>query len=52
MAAAVARLLTDRPLAARLADAGRHRAVTEFSRVAMVRRFEEFYARLIHDREG
>jgi glycosyltransferase involved in cell wall biosynthesis len=50
MAAAIARLLKDRPLAARLAHAGRQRAVNEYSRAAMVRRFEDFYARLIHDR--
>jgi glycosyltransferase involved in cell wall biosynthesis len=50
LAGAIARLLRDPALAARLAEAGRRRAVEEYSRAAMVRRFEEFYARLIHGR--
>jgi L-malate glycosyltransferase len=46
LAAAVARLLADRRLARRLGDSARRRAAAEFSRPAMVRRFEEFYAGL------
>jgi glycosyltransferase involved in cell wall biosynthesis len=48
LARAIARLLADRTLALRLAGAARVRAQQEFSRAAMVRRFEDFYTRLIH----
>jgi glycosyltransferase involved in cell wall biosynthesis len=43
LAAAIARLLDDRPLACRLGSAARRRATGRFSRAAMIRRFEEFY---------
>jgi glycosyltransferase involved in cell wall biosynthesis len=46
LAAAMNRLLCDLPLASRLASAARRRAREEFSREAMVRRFEVFYQRL------
>jgi hypothetical protein len=32
----------------RLANAARRRASQDYSRAAMVRRFEDFYGRLIH----
>jgi glycosyltransferase involved in cell wall biosynthesis len=48
MAAAIARLLADRALACRLSEAARRRAVGRYSRPAMVRRFEEFYTRLVY----
>jgi glycosyltransferase involved in cell wall biosynthesis len=43
LARAIDRLLTDRPLACRLATAARKRAAAEFGREAMVRRFQDFY---------
>ncbi len=43
----IARLLRDPPLARRLGAAARQRANEHFSRPAMVRRFEEFYTRLV-----
>jgi glycosyltransferase involved in cell wall biosynthesis len=46
LAAAVGRLLADRALATRLAAAARRRAVRDFSRRAMVQRFERFYVSL------
>jgi glycosyltransferase involved in cell wall biosynthesis len=46
LAKAIARLLTDRRLAARLGAAARSRAKERYSREAMVRRFEDFYASL------
>lgn len=46
LAAAIRRLLDDRALAGRLAAAARQRVETEFSRAAMVRRFEAFYEEL------
>jgi glycosyltransferase involved in cell wall biosynthesis len=48
LADAIARLLLDPVLSTRLGTAARKRAVEEYSRAAMVRRFEEFYTRLIH----
>src|ERR1700751_3099138 len=48
LAAAMDRLLTDRSLACRLAEAARERAVKRYSRSAMVRRFESFYTRLVY----
>jgi glycosyltransferase involved in cell wall biosynthesis len=48
MAAAIARLLADRALAGRLAEAARRRAVERYGRRAMVRRFEDFYTRLVY----
>jgi glycosyltransferase involved in cell wall biosynthesis len=51
LAAAIGRLAADRPLAARLAWAARCRACQEYSRSAMVRRFEEFYTRLVFQTE-
>ncbi len=50
LAAAIARLLADRDLASRLAESARQRAVERYSRPAMVRRFEEFYTRLVYSR--
>jgi glycosyltransferase involved in cell wall biosynthesis len=50
LAAAIARLLADRGLASRLAESARRRAVERYSRPAMVRRFEEFYTRLVYSR--
>jgi len=47
LADALERLLNDPALAARLGAAARRRAVESFSRTAMCRRFEDFYARLI-----
>jgi len=47
LAAAVARLLEDRPLAARLAAAARQRACQRFSRNAMVARYQQFYLNLL-----
>lgn len=46
LARAIDRLLGDRPLALRLAAAARKRARERFSREAMVRKFEDFYASL------
>jgi glycosyltransferase involved in cell wall biosynthesis len=48
LAGAVARLLSDRPLARRLGLGARQRAAERYSRPAMVRRFEDLYGRLIH----
>jgi glycosyltransferase involved in cell wall biosynthesis len=47
LANAIARLLRDRPLARKLAVSARRRASEQYSRAAMVRRFEEFYTGLI-----
>jgi L-malate glycosyltransferase len=49
LAAALDRLLRDPALACRLAAAARRRAHEEFSREAMVRRFEAFYLRLCQE---
>jgi glycosyltransferase involved in cell wall biosynthesis len=43
LAAAVGALLADRDLACRLGTAARERAREQFSRAAMVRRFEDFF---------
>jgi glycosyltransferase involved in cell wall biosynthesis len=51
LAAAIGRLLADRALAHRLAEAARQRAVERYGRPAMVRRFEEFYTRLVYSRQ-
>jgi glycosyltransferase involved in cell wall biosynthesis len=48
LADAIGRLMSDRPLAARLGEAARARAIRRFGRAAMVQRFENYYARLIH----
>jgi glycosyltransferase involved in cell wall biosynthesis len=50
LAAAIARLVADRALAGRLAEAARRRAIERYSREAMVRRFEDFYTRLVYSR--
>jgi glycosyltransferase involved in cell wall biosynthesis len=50
LAGAIARLLSDRPLARRLGLAARQRSSDRYSRQAMVRRFEDLYGRLIHAR--
>jgi L-malate glycosyltransferase len=47
LAEAIGRLLEDRELARRLGTAARQRALESYSRAAMVRRFEEFYEKLI-----
>jgi L-malate glycosyltransferase len=47
LARAVARLLREPELAARLAREGRRRVEAHYSREAMVRRFERFYLRLV-----
>jgi glycosyltransferase involved in cell wall biosynthesis len=47
LAGAVSRLLGDPALARRLAGAARRRARERYSRAAMVRRFEDFYTRLV-----
>jgi glycosyltransferase involved in cell wall biosynthesis len=49
LAEAIQRLLTDRELALRLGEAARDRAFTYYSRASMVRRFEDFYERLLRD---
>ncbi|HEY7158879.1 MAG TPA: glycosyltransferase [Gemmataceae bacterium] len=49
LANAIARLLDDRELARRLGEAARRRALECFSRAAMMRRFEDFYAGLLPD---
>jgi glycosyltransferase involved in cell wall biosynthesis len=49
LASAIRRLLDDRAVARRLGDSARLRAQERYSRAAMVRRFEEFYSRLVHD---
>src|SRR5262249_45057347 len=46
LASGIARLLTDRALAARLGAAARRRAIERYGREAMVRRFEGFYESL------
>jgi glycosyltransferase involved in cell wall biosynthesis len=51
LAKAVARLLSDRELAARLGQAARRRVEQRYSRVAMVRRFEAFYLDLVEGRQ-
>jgi L-malate glycosyltransferase len=52
LAAAIDRLLRDRRLAARLGEAARRRARERYSREAMVRRFEDFYERLMNGWES
>lgn len=47
LADAIGRLLADPGLAADLGASGRRRAEREYSRAAMVRRFEEFYQQLV-----
>jgi glycosyltransferase involved in cell wall biosynthesis len=47
LATAIDCLLGDRALASRLGEAARRRARQRYSREAMVRRFEEFYASLV-----
>jgi glycosyltransferase involved in cell wall biosynthesis len=47
LAAAIARLLEDRALAARLGTAARRRVQEKYSREVMVRRFEDFYQQLV-----
>jgi glycosyltransferase involved in cell wall biosynthesis len=44
---AIARLLADRSSAQRLGEAARRRALEQYSRAAMVQRFEDFYEGLI-----
>jgi glycosyltransferase involved in cell wall biosynthesis len=46
LAAAIARLLEDRPLAARLGATARQRAFAEYSVEAQARRYEDFYCEL------
>jgi glycosyltransferase involved in cell wall biosynthesis len=50
LAKALRRLLRDRDLASRLGEAARRRAREQFSREAMVRRFEDFYVNLAEHR--
>jgi glycosyltransferase involved in cell wall biosynthesis len=50
LAEAIGRLLDDRHLARRLGEAARQRARERYSRAAMVRRFEDFYERLVPGR--
>src|SRR5262249_4735618 len=52
LAAAIGRLLSDLALASRLGAAARARARGRYGREAMVRRFEEFYTRLIAKTAG
>lgn len=52
LAAAIRRLVTDRDLARRLGVAARRRAMEQYSRPAMVRRFEAFYLQLMADPRG
>ena len=47
LAEAIGSLLADRELARRLGAAARRRSQDRYSRAAMVRRFEEFYANLV-----
>jgi glycosyltransferase involved in cell wall biosynthesis len=49
LAAAIGRLLSDTELARRLGQAARLRVEEQYSREAMVQRFEEFYVRLLTD---
>jgi glycosyltransferase involved in cell wall biosynthesis len=46
LATAIHRLLVDRQYAQRLGDAARQRAISEYGRASMVKRFEEFYQKL------
>lgn len=46
LAEAIGRLVRDRALARRCGESARRRAVEQYSRAAMVRRFEAFYTRL------
>jgi glycosyltransferase involved in cell wall biosynthesis len=48
LAEAIGQLLTDRGLARRLGESARRRAVERYGREAMVRRFEDFYQRLLN----
>jgi len=48
LAAAIARLLANRPLTRRLALTARQRAIERYSRQAMVRRFEDLYVSLVN----
>jgi len=50
LAQAIGRLLDDSPLADRLAEAARRKAEAQYSRQAMVRRFEGFYTDLMAGR--
>jgi glycosyltransferase involved in cell wall biosynthesis len=52
LAAAIARLVTQPLLARRLGEAARERACAQYSRAAMVRRFEAFYTHLVSPAEG
>ncbi len=54
VAAAIARLLEDRPFAASLGIKARQRAAHRYSREAMLRRYEDFYLNLVrsHRRQG
>jgi glycosyltransferase involved in cell wall biosynthesis len=52
LAEAIQRLLDDRELARRLGAAAQRRACGQFSREAMIRRFEEFYVSLVMDAAG
>jgi glycosyltransferase involved in cell wall biosynthesis len=47
LAEAIGRLLDDRALARRMAEAALRRALEQYSREAMVRRFEDFYESLV-----
>jgi glycosyltransferase involved in cell wall biosynthesis len=53
LADSICRLVTNRTLAMRLAESARRRAREEYSREAMIRRFEDFYTHLVFrtDRE-
>ena len=51
LAGAIRRLADDRSLSARLARSARQRATARYSREAMVRRFEDFYVRLVNGGE-
>lgn len=50
LASAIRRCVEDKSLAFRLAQSARERIMGRYSRKAMVRRFEDFYTRLVHGR--
>jgi glycosyltransferase involved in cell wall biosynthesis len=52
LAQAIGRLLSEPVLAQRLGEAARHRAWQRYSREAMVRRFEDYYQRLVDVRRA
>ena len=52
LAAAIGRLLDDRPLALRMGQDARQRAFAEFGVETQARRYEDFYRRLFHEKSS